>query len=67
VPVDAAVEGGVYDVSGRLVHTLMTGKASGGMVYEWTSETLNLGAGTYFFNMSVNGKPYMKQFIIMNR
>jgi hypothetical protein len=67
VPDDANVEGGVYDVSGRLVHNLMQGKAMGGMVYEWTSESLNLGAGTYFFNMSVNGKPYMKQFVIMNR
>jgi hypothetical protein len=67
VPANASVEGGVYDVSGRLVHNLMQGKAMGGMVYEWTSESLNLGAGTYFFNMSVNGKPYMKQFVIMNR
>jgi hypothetical protein len=49
------------------VHPLMEEKAMGGMVYEWTSESLGLSSGTYFLNMTVNDKPFTKQFIILER
>lgn len=66
-PENVEVVGGVYDVTGREVISLMRGNADGGRLYKFTVETDALNTGTYTIRMIVDGEMYNQRMMITGR
>lgn len=66
-PADVEVVGGVYDVTGREVISLMRGNADGGRLYKFTVDARNLNTGTYTIRMIVDGEVYHQRMMITGR
>jgi len=69
VPQSARVQLGVYDVTGKLVRTIVDGQVSGSQTAVW-NRTDNSGsrvsAGTYFYRLSVDGKSVSSKSVLLD-
>jgi large repetitive protein len=65
VPEDEQVMGGIYDVTGRLVVSLIDGQADGGTLYDWHIGSENLRPGTYSVAFHFGEDLINKQILIV--
>ena len=66
VPHDAYAKGGVYDIAGKEVISLIAEQAIGGTQYNWSLNSKELSAGSYTISLMVDGEQYIKRIMIMN-
>jgi hypothetical protein len=66
-PEEAQVIGGVYDITGREVISLMNGTADAGRLYKFPVDTQRLNTGTYTIRMIVDGEVMTNRMIITGR
>ena len=66
-PEEAQVIGGVYDITGREVISLMNGTADAGRLYKFSVDTQRLNTGTYTVRMIVDGEVMTNRMVVTGR